>query len=240
MGSDGGVLGLDGKRPPSWRTTRITGRVQDCGEMRQAVEAGAPPGSLYMISGYCHYWSGAYLRVVAHRDQGPNRLYRAVDNLSGDMEPVPAEWPHRAMADDYRGRFLKALKAGDTAALGVLHTPYVENPEEGLEAAQAILARRSIFSEIRRSVGDPQTVYLTYRDLDEQDRAREGYRVTMRFCREADCTGRWPVDGRDVKGLASHPYACTELTPWLLSPKQGERPVMQTEWADGGPLEPPR
>eukprot|EP01030_Chromulinospumella_sphaerica_P017399 gene17399-17228_t len=233
--SNGGVLGIDGDRPTNWRMTEVTGRVQDCETTRNAVQATAGPGQIAWTSGYCHSWDGAYLWVVAHRDRGPIHLLRAVTAKAGwgDLEAAPADWPHRAFAEGYRRRFLDALKAGDFASLAKLHTPYAENPDDGQAVAKAILAPNSVFREIASAKGEVQTVFLTYRDLDADDAKMEQYRTTICFCREADCTGRWPIDQRDTRGLVSHPYACTELTPWLLSPKEGEIPVMITEWADG-------
>ena len=35
------------------------------------------------------------------------------------------------------------------------------------------------------------------------------------YCREKDCTGRWPIATFDADNLRTRPYACTQIEPYL-------------------------
>jgi hypothetical protein len=51
-------------------------------------------------------------------------------------------------------------------------------------------------------------------ELNEQQSAEE-YFATVCYCREKDCTGRWPIATFDADNLRTRPYACTQIGPYL-------------------------
>jgi hypothetical protein len=253
--SSGFRLGLDNMRrrfSNDFRHVTVIGRVQDCEEIRAMVDASRPEGEIGWVSGYCHSYNGAYLWVkqLRHRAGKPFRRqmgsYERADY--GNVKPAPADWPHTAFVTTLTSRFLAALRAKNREELADLHfrNAGLEWEEDEQATLRLLLAeRRSPFASIRDSTGAPQQVILVERSrLPDYEGGeyydKDDYSALVCFCREADCTGRWPIASFDADNLHTRPYACTRIDRWLIGSGKGVVPKFSTERAEFGLAEPPR
>ncbi len=174
--SNGARLGLDDQRPGrladrGYRRANVVGRVQDCDTVRSAVHASVGQNEIVMVTGYCHYFYGAYLWVEQARDEGPatfvRRLPGAARDGYGNLQSAPADWLYRSMVEAAGHDFLAALRAGDETTLATLHYgSEVEYAKDDLPSLLRFLLRdrTSPFAAIRASKSAPQTVVLIDRD----------------------------------------------------------------------------
>ena len=246
--SNGARLGLDDQRPGrladrGYRRANVVGRVQDCDTVRSAVHASVGQNEIVMVTGYCHYFYGAYLWVEQARDEGPatfvRRLPGAARDGYGNLQSAPADWLYRSMVEAAGHDFLAALRAGDETTLATLHYgSEVEYAKDDLPSLLRFLLRdrTSPFAAIRASKSAPQTVVLIDRDGIPGDTG-SGYESTICYCRERDCTNRWPIADFDVDNLPARPYACTTFGPYLVY-RQGQEVRFTTPRKRYGLLEP--
>ncbi len=227
--SSGFTLGLDNIRKhfsKDYRHVSIIGRVQDCETVRDAVYASAGEDQIVFVSGYCHYHNGPYLWVKELKTRsGPpfGRRMGSYDRKDyGDIEPVPADWRHRAMIEELAGKFLTALRTGDRNTLADIHFRNVglEWKEDEAQLLKFLLkAPKSPFASIRRGTEPPQQIILASRSLLHPDPdyadAKDDYSAIVCFCRTADCAGRWPIATFDADNLPTRPYACTHIGPYF-------------------------
>jgi hypothetical protein len=254
--SSGARLGLDnitrhfGER---FRHVSILGRVQDCETVRDSVHAAAGENELVMISGYCHYENGAYLWVHKVGSRGGPPFERRMGSYGrpgyGDLEPATEAWPHRDFVENLAKVFVEALRSRDRDRLAGLHFRDVglEWDEEESQLMRFLLDdRKSPFAAIRSRGTVPQHVILIERPaadpastepVDDEDRSN--YTATVCFCREDDCTGRWPIARFDADNVNARPYACTQIGPYLIY-REGEVPHFTTAMGSGGLAEPRR
>ncbi len=228
--SSGFQLGLD--HLPSfsekYRHVSIVGRVQDCETIREIAHANEKDDEIVMVMGYCHSNDGPYLWISElHKRSGPPFMrqlgFRDRQDY-GDLEPAPADWPHRARVESLVAQFLKALRERNRDGLLDIHFRNVglEWKDDELNMQQLLLDDpKSPFREIRDGTGVPQQLLLVERDrLRERQQATDDpeadYTAYACFCREPDCTGRWPIATFDADNLPQRPYACTVVSPYFL------------------------
>lgn len=251
--SNGARLGLDnvGNRwSEDFRHASIIGRVQDCETVRECLHAATGPGEIVMIAGYCHSWNGAYLRIhdVRFRKDVPwERRMGAYGRPGyGDLQPVPADWPHRSRIESLANEFLEAVRSADRDKLADIHFRNVGLEWEDEEAALirfVLRDRNSPFVSFRHDDRKPQQQILINRpslDSDESalvdDADEDDYVATVCFCREPDCTGRWPIARLDADNVRTRPYVCTQIEPYY---EKGEWvPHFTTRIGSGGLAEP--
>jgi hypothetical protein len=247
--STGDTLGLDFglakyPHPTGYQKVVAIGRVQDCQQTRDLAHSSDTPTQFVMVTGYCHFFNGTYLwvtglKIVANADW--ERQLRSDSHPDyGNLVEAPADWPYRSQVQEFADRFIDALQRKDGKALVALHSPEPGIVMPNLPNSERTLLRLLIhdstspFVAVGRRPGKPQTMILLDRGYSEGDR----YRSVICFCRGNDCTGRWPIDRRDADNLPSRPYACTELTPYILYPR-GETTVFITQKGAYGLREPP-
>ena len=164
----------------------------------------------------------------------------------GDLQPAPADWPHRNRVENLTNEFLEALRSADRDKLADLHFRNVGLMWEDEESAliQFLLRdRNSPFADIRRNDTVPQQQILIERpSLDSDgstlvdDADRDNYSATVCFCREADCAGRWPIAQLDADNVRARPYACTGIGPHFSGAR--EVPHFTTRIGSAGLAEP--
>ena len=230
--SNGLRIGLDNVSrhfSERYRHVSILGRVQDCETVRSCVQASAADGELVMVSGYCHYFDGPYVFVHGlELRRGPafeRRMGGYGRDGYGDLEPAPEDWPHRTTVDALASEFLRALRSNDRERLAGLHFRDVGLDWKEDETALLhflLSARDSPFANIRTSQTSPQQVVLIERQRlrqSQEDSATgnepSDYTATVCFCRERNCSGRWPIATFDADNIAARPYACTRVAPYL-------------------------
>jgi hypothetical protein len=248
--SNGGRLGLSSGRqwkpPDDYRAATVTGRVGDCEQTRNDVQAMTPLGEIWMATGYCHTAYGAYLGIEDIRIGLPAPPLRQLPERAradyGNLAPAPANWRHASFARSQISLFLAALRSGDAETLAALHffEPRVHDRQQALALTHFLLRDgKSPFADIRSSGSVLQTVILVQRDLLEStdERDASNYAATVCFCRRADCGTRWPIASWDVDNLRSRPYACTHVGPFIDFGKT--RPMFDTAMEKYGLAEPP-
>ena len=226
-------IGIDGRKRvrPGYRHVTVLGRVADCEAIRQCVDASAKPGEIVMVMGYCHSAYGPFVHIngLTYRSGAP--FVRQMGNYDrqdyGDIKPVPTDWPHRPMIEAMAGKFLEALRARDRDALADIHFRNVglEWDDDEAKLLNFLLNdSKSPFASLRTSASSPQTMILSDRgplhpDPDESYPGEDDYSATVCFCREPDCTGRWPLASFDADNLPGRPYACTKIEPYYTEKK---------------------
>lgn len=223
-------IGIDGRSDenrPGYQHVSVLGRIQDCDAIRAMVQASAGPDEVVMTAGYCHSAYGPYVYIHRLRYRPGAPFVRQVGDYEradyGDIEPVPANWPHRAMIETLAGKFLAALRARDRATLADIHFRNVglEWEDDEAQLLHFLLEdSKSPFASLRLSRSAPQMMILSYRYLahpapdDDPHEAEEDYSAFACFCRENDCSGRWPLASFDADNLPGRPYACTMIEPY--------------------------
>jgi hypothetical protein len=236
-----GLAGASVRYSESYRRVSILGRVQDCETVRNCVQAAAGENEIVMISGYCHTSNGPYLWVHKLRTHRGQPFYRRMGNDArsdyGNLVPAPDAWPYRAKVASLAGEFLRALQTRDRDKLADIHFRNVGEDDEDEEAAVLrflLKDRRSPFASIRTATTAPQQIILMERSM--LDDPEQEYFSTVCFCREKDCTGRWPIATFDADNLPARPYACTRIEPFLTDGHMV--PHFTTTLATGGLAEP--
>lgn len=226
--SDGAQIGLDnlGKRySEDYQHVAIIGRVQDCEEARACAQASAGPDSIVMVAGYCHMANGAYIWIEELRRRKGRPFERQMGSVArpgyGDLIPAPPDWIHRAKIASLANEFLEVVQAEDAERLLALHYRNVglDWEDEEAELVRFILKDRSSpFREFRNRLERPQTeIFVRRESLDlEGERGSSNYQATVCFCREADCSGRWPIATFDADNLRTRPYVCTTIDPYFI------------------------
>jgi hypothetical protein len=245
--SNGARLGLDNlddHYTEDYQHVSIVGRVQDCEEVRACVHEAAGPDEIVMISGYCHNSNGAYIWIENLRRRKGRPFERQMTARPGyrDLTPAPEDWAHRAKVDALADEFLKALRSGDRERLLALHFRNAELEWEDDEAQVVrfvLKDRKSPFLDTRKRSELPQRQILVERaSLESNDeRDSSNYRATICFCREDDCTGRWPIASFDADNLRTRPYVCTTVSPYYVH-RKGTVPHFTTGSEDSGLLSP--
>jgi hypothetical protein len=243
--SSGLRIGLDNISRHSsdrYRGVSVVGRVQDCETVRNCVHSSAGENEIVMISGYCHYYDGAYLWVHDLKFRRAPAFVRHMGDKErddyGDLAIAPPNWLNRAKVEALADEFLQALRTGDGDKLADLHFRNVGLEWEDDEAAMLkflLKDRRSPFSAIRTARTPPQRIILVEKSLLEEQSSDE-YTATVCFCREKDCTGRWPIATFDADNISARPYACTRVEPYVHG--QRDVPHFTTEIGSGGLAEP--
>jgi hypothetical protein len=207
--------------------TTVTGRVDICERRRarlerQARDRGEIP--LIMLGGYCHYYGGPTIVVDAFQitEGSYERLTgEAARRDYGNLVPMPADWRQRAAVEALTRDFLAALRAGDRAALAVLHDtrPDTSNEHDRSLLYWLLEMPDSPFAFLRRAV-PAQTVFLVTGSAGAP-LPTDGYiAARVCFCRSADCTGRWPIAINDADADPQRPYVCTAIEPRDWAPRR--------------------
>jgi hypothetical protein len=245
--SSGFRLGLDHISEvfsEEYRHVAITGRVQDCEAVRGAVDASVGPNEIVLISGYCHYYNGAYVWVDELEPRRGRPFDRRMGSYErkdyGDLEPAPQNWPHRATVEALAEQFLQALRTRDRERLAGLHFRDVglewEDDEEAL--LRFLLARDSPFADVRDGRAPPEQMILVERASLEPDADDDNYSAIVCFCREPSCAGRWPIASFDADNVRARPFVCTDVHPYIVYRRVDRVPHFTTQIGSGGLAEP--
>ena len=221
--SSGLRIGLDNSHySEGYRGVSILGRVQDCETVRNCAQASAGENEIVMISGYCHTFNGPYLWVHDLRYRRGQPFYRRMGSDArsnyGNLVAAPDQWWYRAKIASLASEFLLALQTNDRNKLADIHFRNVGEDDEDEEAAMLrflLKDRQSPFFKIRTATTPPQQIILVERWELKEEESEEEYFATVCYCREKDCTGRWPIATFDADNLRTRPYACTQIEPYL-------------------------
>jgi hypothetical protein len=213
-----GLDHIDDYYSDRYRGVKIVGRVQDCETVRNCVHSSAGEDEIVFISGYCHSNDGAYLWVTDLRFRRSPVFKRQTGSSGrddyGDLIVAPANWLNLKSITTLANDFLKALQSSDANKLADIHFRNVGLQWEDDEATMLkflLNDRRSPFNAIRTATTPPQQIILLDRSSLADEQSSDQYSATVCFCRESDCTGRWPIASFDADNIRSRPYACTRI-----------------------------
>jgi hypothetical protein len=235
----------------------IVGTLGSCADANASVRqwnAEHPDDGIMMVSGYCHTSLANYIDPVSIRSLGGEPVLRLTE------AEVPAE--RRRLLDAPpsiagRGKHEAAARAlavaiasGDEAAFLRYAHPETQHDLDKLHGARRprwlrkdvatahseFLAaiRRSPFRSLGTLEGRQQRIYV---DPDSLADLSDEPVYLICWCRERDCTGRWPVAWRDGDNDPSRPYACVETGEYVLG-GEGEALQARAEFPSGGFAEP--
>lgn len=197
----------------------VTGMARDCDTFNEysfrawdvLTTASGPEGPIFfdLIGGYCHYHENAVIDatsiVFGERLQYPRLTGTAARGRLGALFPAPPDWEHHAEASQLAEQFVTSLRASDRPALGAMldaetATTMLDDPT-------------SPFRELRLSSDPPQIVLLRLGPPPRYGRPRRRSRddrddAYACFCREPDCSERWPIATFDTIIDVRRPYAC--------------------------------
>ena len=163
-----------------------------------------------MLSGYCHYFPGAVIKVNEAIDLPARRLERLVGDRArlryGNLVPGRRTWHRYADLHRRAEAFLAAIRTGDRARLSVLHGRFGARRQE---LDRLLDDPDSPFRELRGGGARPYIIlYYAFDNSGrppEEQRHQDGF---ICYCRALDCEGRWPISTVDTGPRPDHPYAC--------------------------------
>lgn len=246
--STGAVLGYYGERHfDQPMRVRVTGRLGDCRTAQNLAEQSAGPDAIVMMTGYCHYFAGRYVRAEHVDALGPvtfTRLLRADAGPDlGNLSPMAAGDTRRQMLAAAQ-QFAAAVRTGDRARIAVMHGGGPSGTRIGSEDAAALLLddADSPFAPLRSAPPTAIEIFgwkppLWADEAWHAARARTGTAEGIAcFSVHRDAERLWPIDSKDADNLPSRPYACTRI---VLSGTGADAPAsFDTEQAEAGTAEP--
>lgn len=205
----------------------VTGTVDSCerraakARARQKEENARKSGSeitIFMLTGYCHYYGGAVLNGVSWAFDPSTRYRRFVGERArekfGNLVQMDEDWP---FARDLRAastEFFNALRAGDRAELIKLHDFNNSRMEFSGRVIEALLDRsNSPFVQIRANPAPQTRIFLDRYEVEQMELGKPPkFAVGVAcFCRSKDCTHRWPISYGDTDNSDTRPYACVRI-----------------------------
>lgn len=245
--------GTPTQKSPRW--VRVTGEVGSCAlaNAEASAEMDANPGTIIMVSGYCHTSLQTYLsRTAIKLLDRPTPLRLTEADVPPDLRiivPAPADLPGLAQHRAAAAAQFQAIERGDRKAFAswsdpeLRFSPAPQADEEEWLTKRRVEASRS-FSDVRKAFPftrrtAPQSRSFVWSAeladwLDTQDKPETYYTC---WCRTADCTGKWPVVPGDIDNLPARPYYCIETGNYVV-PDHGTVIQAKVPMRSGGFAEP--
>ena len=189
-------------------------RRQEAEENRRLREAGSEEIMILMLGGYCHYYPGAVIDVVAV-ERGPDQDYHRLVGADardrfGNLVFAPSRWRHLARFRRMAEAFRAAVATRDRERLSALHGRFGADPEE---LDHLLRNSDSVFREMRGGAAFPFAIFVEAFDQEgrspEHQRYQDGY---ICYCRSEDCRNVWPISDVDARDHPEHPYACLRVS----------------------------
>lgn len=220
--SPNGALRERDARSPVVHLT-VTGTVDTCARMQQRAEAGGSGEMrVFTLGGYCHWQDGPVIQAATWREHPARHYFRLMGERArarlGSLAEIPEDWPRRPDLEAFAHGFLRALRAGDRAALAELHDIAPRGRESSATLRALLDDPASVWAEIRR--GPDSEIALFVRAIGQSatlgaaSALPEGLAC---FCRVRNCAQLWPIAWADADNAPQRPYACTFIEPaeWL-------------------------
>jgi hypothetical protein len=135
--------------------------------------------------------------------------------------PLGASWPQKAPVVAAVTRWLNDIRKRDIADFAELHdlAPVaIDLEDEESEFRDVFVSTTSPFAALRsrRDPGNPRYFRVATRPaVDDEQKTTETFAC---FCSESSCEGRWPISSVDAANSPNRPYACVEVTQWVVVP----------------------
>jgi hypothetical protein len=195
--------------------TEVTGVAGVCADLWSFSET-----MITMAVGYCHYVSGAYVKS-SEINYRPVPLIRQIGETVrqqfGNLAPPPAGWMHLGEVEALAQRWLKDIQTGnveDFLALHALNSDDIDLDDKEDDFHQVFRAKKSPFASFRRSSTAPQSaVFVVQRAPAAKAKSLppEDYEAAVCFCREEDCSARWPISLADASNAKKRPFICGQF-----------------------------
>jgi hypothetical protein len=234
----------------------VLGRLGSCADANDSVRQWNdehPGDGIMMVSGYCHTSLANYIDPVSIGPLHGEPVFRLteaeVPAERRQLVDAPPSLAGRAANEAVARALAAAIASADEAAfLRYVHpeTQYELDQLHGARPARWLredlaTAHAEFLAAIRSSLrtlgaleGRQERILVApsaLADLGEDP----GYMIC--WCRERDCTGRWPVDPRDADNDPSRPYACVKTSRYLVA-DEGEKLRATADFPSGGFAEP--
>jgi hypothetical protein len=173
-----------------------------------------------MAIGYCHYAGGAYVnsseisfrRVPLIRQVGET----AREKLR-DLAPPPKGWAHLGEVEALAQRWLRDIRTSnvdDFLALHAVNASEVDLDDKESVFNQVFRAKNSPFAPFRGASSTPQMAIFVFQrsqDPGAKPMPPSDYVATVCFCRENDCSARWPISIADASNAMGRPFICGQF-----------------------------
>lgn len=198
----------------------VTGQVTDCDSRSEAgwrssfANEVSRSDNLTIVlvnpGGYCHYNSGAVILPIAieygDRRTFPRKMGTAARERFGSIRPIPDE---SSFAEELRTLGIaahSAIRSGDREALAALSGEAESYWIEGFFEVE-----RAYLDRVHEQESAPQLALFElglpqhFPDFASNNQRSEGY---ICYCKEADCSERWPISIKDTLVDSRRPYVC--------------------------------
>ncbi len=245
---------------PEW--VEITGRTGSCAAAHDAVAAmrAQEPGTIIMVSGYCHTSLATYVGVrrVKRLQGGPVLRLTEAEVPSGlrPLTEAPAGLPLMGDLLAAARGVVAAIANRDSAAFLRLTQPELALAARRMTGRAVPDWLREELSEVKASFADRE-INLIFRPLHPVERRQERVFVERQeledepefgdtgpqellvcWCRLPSCDGRWPIVAYDADNHRSRPYACVRTNTYLLGRRDGSAIQANVEIGPRGFAEP--
>ncbi len=175
---------------------------------------------IIMAIGYCHYAGGAYVHTAEIGFRAVP-LIRQVGETArrqfGNLASPPAGWTHLGEVEALAQRWFKDIQTGnveDFLSLHALDSDEVDLDDKEDDFHQVFRAKKSPFATFRGSSSAPQTAIFVLarpRAPDAEPVPPNDYAAAACFCREGDCSARWPISLADASNAKARPFICGQF-----------------------------
>ena len=172
---------------------------------------------LVFVYGYCHYYSGAYVKRADIRHR-PTRTVRLTGERArqayGNIVHAPRDWAHRPEVDAVAGRWLDAIRTGDIEGFSALGA---RRPQEEV-IDRVFRTENSAFADFRGNGLRSDPAFFLRRTPQRQYGSNlfVDYHAVACFCRRDRCQSLWPISKADAANAPTRPFICVEIeqTDW--------------------------
>jgi hypothetical protein len=173
-----------------------------------------------MAIGYCHYLSGGYVKAAAISFREVPFIRQAGEAARqqfGNLAPPPKGWTHLAEVEALAQRWLKDIQTGDVDDFLALHgliSNDIDLDDKENDFHQVFRAKKSPFASFRGASSTPQSaIFVVERPQapDAEPMPPNDYAAVACYCRETDCSARWPISLADASSAKTRPFICGQF-----------------------------
>ncbi|MEA3063172.1 MAG: hypothetical protein QOJ94_2953 [Sphingomonadales bacterium] len=221
-------------KPKTAAWVEIVGKLGSCADAnawvrRLAVEE----GTIAMVGGYCHTSLANYVYPLSIRRLDAKPVPRLTEaEVPPERRPLIEAPPSRASRGEHRAAaraLAAAIASADEAAFLRVAHPEIRHELDKLQGGKPprwlrediatahaefqVAIRRSPLRGLGSLEGRQERILV---DRESLTYAGDEPHYLVCWCREHDCTDRWPVAERDADNDPSRPYACVLTSVFAL------------------------
>lgn len=235
---------------PRW--VELVGTVSSCKESHAFAQAMQEknPGSIYMTTGFCHMSSANFIGYIKTRRIEGEKLIRLTEaDVAPERRPLvraPDQFPELASHQVAARDLVLAIATGNESEFVRLSDVNIDHakPDKGdkdrLKKLRKLFAQdRKIFPLAGIALADRQMrTFISRSDAEAADPDDLSGRTVSCWCKEAECSGKWPVTWADVDYSPKRPYYCIFTEAYGNWPTSGWIIQANTIFSENGLGEP--